>query len=112
MSRGLSPDITNGAWQLLQSGQIEMQKSCFSQEAMTSIFSSNEVASIYCSAHEPASLSQINKPTEGARLMSDQATYQYTAQGWLKKVIFANGDTVEYFYDSMGNRTSVVVTIA
>ncbi|MCA9803284.1 MAG: RHS repeat protein [Cyanobacteria bacterium HKST-UBA02] len=43
---------------------------------------------------------------------SDQATYQYTAQGWLKKVIFANGDTVEYSYDSMGNRTSVVVTIA
>ncbi|MGD9681609.1 MAG: RHS repeat domain-containing protein [Candidatus Obscuribacterales bacterium] len=44
--------------------------------------------------------------------MSDQASYQYTAQGWLKKVTFANGDTVEYFYDSMGNRTSVVVTIA
>lgn len=44
--------------------------------------------------------------------MSDSASYEYTAQGWLKKITYNNGDTVEYFYDDMGNRTSVVVTIA
>lgn len=44
--------------------------------------------------------------------MSDSATYTYYPQGWLKKVTFGNGDTVEYFYDDNGNRTSVVVTIA
>ncbi|MGE0266572.1 MAG: RHS repeat domain-containing protein [Candidatus Obscuribacterales bacterium] len=42
--------------------------------------------------------------------MSDSASYEYTAQGWLKKVTFANGTTVEYFYDDNGNRTSVVTT--
>lgn len=44
--------------------------------------------------------------------MSDSATYEYDSIGRLKKVIFANDDTIEYFYDVMGNRTSVVVTIA
>lgn len=40
----------------------------------------------------------------------DTATYTYWPQGWLKKITFANGATVEYFYDNAGNRTSVVVT--
>lgn len=42
--------------------------------------------------------------------MSDSASYEYTPQGWLKKITFANGTIVEYFYDSNGNRTSVVTT--
>lgn len=44
--------------------------------------------------------------------MSDSATYYYYPQGWLWKVVFGNGDQVEYFYDDNGNRTSVQVTIA
>ncbi|PZM80364.1 MAG: hypothetical protein DKT66_13965 [Candidatus Melainabacteria bacterium] len=42
--------------------------------------------------------------------MSDSAIYEYWPQGWLKKVTFANGTVITYNYDSMGNRTSVVVT--
>lgn len=40
----------------------------------------------------------------------DSATYEYYPQGWLKKITFANGTTVVFNYDSMGNRTSVVTT--
>lgn len=39
----------------------------------------------------------------------DNATYEYWPQGWLKKVTFNNGTTIEYTYDDSGNRTSVVV---
>ena len=42
----------------------------------------------------------------------DSATYEYTAQGWLKKITWANGDKLEYFYDDMGNRTSTVLAPA
>lgn len=40
----------------------------------------------------------------------DSATYEYTAQGWLKKITFANGTTVTFNYDTTGNRTSMVVS--
>ena len=41
----------------------------------------------------------------------DSVTYEYTAQGWLKKMIFANGTTVvEVQFDNAGNRTAVIVT--
>ncbi len=41
---------------------------------------------------------------------SDSATYEYWPQGWLKKITFANGTVVEYFYDDAGNTTSIVTT--
>lgn len=40
----------------------------------------------------------------------DSATYEYTPQGWLKKITFNNGTVIEFFYDNVGNRTSVVTT--
>lgn len=43
-------------------------------------------------------------------MAADSATYEYDSVGRLKKITFANGTVVEYFYDDMGNRTSVVTT--
>lgn len=43
-------------------------------------------------------------------MASDSATYEYTPQGWLKKITFVNGTVVVINYDDMGNRTSVVTT--
>lgn len=40
----------------------------------------------------------------------DSATYEYFPQGWLKKVTFNNGTTVEYTYDAAGNRLTEVIT--
>lgn len=40
----------------------------------------------------------------------DSTTYEYDTRGRLKKVTFINGTTVQYNYDAMGNRTSVVTT--
>ena len=42
--------------------------------------------------------------------MSDSATYEYTPEGWLKKITFTNGTVIEITYDDMGNRVSVVTT--
>lgn len=39
----------------------------------------------------------------------DNVTYQYDNLGRLKKLIFQNGTTYEFFYDSAGNRTSTVI---
>lgn len=36
--------------------------------------------------------------------------YEYTAQGWLKKIVGAEG-TVTISYDDTGNRTSVAVSL-
>lgn len=40
----------------------------------------------------------------------DTATYEYTPQGWLKKITFTNGTIITINYDNQGNRTSVVVS--
>lgn len=44
-----------------------------------------------------------------AYAVPDSATYQYNNLGRLIKITFANGTTVTYNYDAMGNRTSVVI---
>ncbi len=36
--------------------------------------------------------------------------YEYTSQGWLKKIVGAEG-TVTINYDDVGNRTSVVTSL-
>lgn len=43
---------------------------------------------------------------------SDLVTYEYDHNGRLKKIIFANDDTVEIQFDDMGNREEVEITIA
>lgn len=44
--------------------------------------------------------------------MADSVTYEYDLNGRLKKLTFANSDTVEVAYDDMGNREEVEITIA
>lgn len=44
--------------------------------------------------------------------MADSVTYEYDLNGRLKKLTFANTDTVEVAYDNMGNREEVEITIA
>jgi len=40
------------------------------------------------------------------------AGYQYDQLGRLTEIIYPDGTTVVFNYDSMGNRTSVVITAA
>ena len=40
----------------------------------------------------------------------DSMTITYDAVGRIKQIAFANGTTIVYNYDAVGNRTSVVVT--
>lgn len=44
--------------------------------------------------------------------MADSVTYEYDLNGRLKKLTFANSDTLEVAYDDMGNREEVEITIA
>lgn len=44
--------------------------------------------------------------------MPDSVSYEYDLNGRLKKLTFANTDTVEVTYDDMGNREEVEIVIA